>query len=175
MHGEIQVRMKQILAVVAAIIAMPLISAEPFRCRETERPEITWSIMHPIVVEPSYMQRVADKAVEYGNVDSFEICGECNQPHGGLNGLLAYEPYPKTAAAVDRSAVETYRRKLRETVEIAHRVGKPVYFWHREGFMPKTMHDDVPGLLDEDGEYDDDGSDGDDGDGEKDGSLIINP
>lgn len=122
--------------------------------RETERPEITWSIMHPIVVEPSYMQRVADKAVEYGNVDSFEICGECNQPHGGLNGLLAYEPYPKTAAAVDRSAVETCRRNLRETVEIAHRVGKPVYFWHREGFMPKTMHDDVPGLLDEDGEYD---------------------
>ena len=118
------------------------------------RPEVSWSIMHPIAVEPAYMQRVVDKAAEYGGVDSFEICGECNQPHGGLNGLLAYEPYPKTAAAVDLSAVETYRRKLRETVAVAHRAGKPVYFWHREGFMPKTMHEDVPSLLDEDGEYD---------------------
>ena len=118
------------------------------------RPEVSWSIMHPVVVEPEYMRRVVDKAAEYGGVDSFEICGECNQPHGGLNGLLAYEPYPKTAAAVDLSAVETYRRKLRETVAVAHRAGKPVYFWHREGFMPKTMHEDVPSLLDEDGEYD---------------------
>ena len=122
--------------------------------REAARPEITWSIMHPIVVEPAYMRRVVDKAAEYGGVDSFEICGECNQPHGGLNGLLAYEPYPKTAAAIDRNAVETYRRKLRETVDVAHGAGKRVYFWHREGFMPKTMHEDVPGLLDEDGEYD---------------------
>ena len=118
------------------------------------RPEITWSVMHPIVVEPEYMRRVVEKAVEYGGVDSFEICGECNQPHGGLNGLLAYEPYPKTAAAVDRAAAETYRGKLRDTVDVAHRAGKPVYFWHREGFMPKTMHYDMPGLLDEDGEYD---------------------
>ena len=62
------------------------------------RPEVTWSIMHPVAVEPAYMQRVVDKATEYGGVDSFEICGECNQPHGGLNGLLAFEPYPKTAA-----------------------------------------------------------------------------
>ena len=110
--------------------------------------------MHPIGVEPSYMQRVVDKAIEYGGIDSFEICGECNQPHGGLNGLLAYEPYPKTAAATDMSKVEEYRRKLRETVAIAHRAGKSVYFWHREGFMPKTMHEDLPQLLDEDGEYD---------------------
>lgn len=118
------------------------------------RPEVTWSVMHPVVVEPEYMRRVVEKATEYGGVDSFEICGECNQPHGGLNGLLAYEPYPKTAAAVDISAVETYRRKLRETVDVAHGAGKRVYFWHREGFMPKTMHEDVTGLLDEDGEYD---------------------
>lgn len=117
------------------------------------RPEVTWSIMHPVAVEPAYMQRVVDKATEYGGVDSFEICGECNQPHGGLNGLLAFEPYPKTAAATDLAAVETYRAKLRETVAIAHRAGKRVWFWHREGFMPKTMHDDIPGLLDEDGEY----------------------
>ena len=118
------------------------------------RPEVTWSVMHPVVVEPEYLRRIVEKATEYGDVDSFEICGECNQPHGGLNGLLAYEPYPKTAAAVDISAVETYRRKLRETVDVAHGAGKRVYFWHREGFMPKTMHEDVTGLLDEEGEYD---------------------
>ena len=123
-------------------------------CWASEHPEVAWSLMHPVVVEPAYMRRVVDKAAEYGGVDSFEICGECNQPHGGLNGLLAYEPYPRTAAAVDLAAVETYRRKLRETVEIAHGAGKPVYFWHREGFMLKAMHEDLPGLLDEDGEYD---------------------
>lgn len=137
----------------SALVAAALFVAA-WRCCAGEQPEITWSIMHPVAVEPAYMQRVVDKAVEYGGIDSFEICGECNQPHGGLNGLLAYEPYPKTAAATDLSKVEEYRRKLREAVAIAHRVGMPVYFWHREGFMPRTMHDDVPQLLDEDGEYD---------------------
>ena len=122
--------------------------------KATPRPEIAWSVMHPIVVEPDYMRRLVEKAQEYGDVDSFEICGECNQKHGGLNGLVAYEPYPKTAAAVDRPAVEEYRRKLRETVAIARAAGKRVFFWHREGFMPKTMLEDVPELLDEDGEYD---------------------
>ena len=138
---------KRILAVAATVVCTAA-------CRAVGCPEITWSILHPVAVEPAAVQRVVDKAREYGGVDSFEICGECNQPYGGLNGLLAYEPYPQTAAATDRAAVETYRRKLRETVAIAHRAGKKVYFWHREGFMPKTMHADVPGLLDEDGEYD---------------------
>ena len=139
--------------VVEKILACRLI-ADAAKPRTVRKPEISWSVMHPIVVEPGYMKRLVAKAAEYGGVDSFEICGECNQKHGGLNGLLAYEPYPKTAAAVDHAVVETYRRKLRETVAIAHAAGKPVYFWHREGFMPKTMHEDVPGLLDEDGEYD---------------------
>lgn len=141
--------------------AAALLAGAAFAAGETRpaaarprRPEIAWSVMHPIVVEPDYMRRLVAKAAEYGDVDSFEICGECNQKHGGLNGLLAYEPYPKTAAAVDRKAVDEYRRKLRETVEIAHAAGKSVHFWHREGFMPKTMLEDVPGMLDEDGEYD---------------------
>ena len=88
--------------------------------------------------------RVVDKAAEYGGVDSFEICGECNQPHGGLNGLLAYEPYPKTTAAVDLRAVETYRRKLRETVE----GGVPVRFVGNAAFPNGTIaveFKDVPG------------------------------
>ena len=140
-------------ALCASLIAGACLAAVAAR-GASAKPEITWSVMHPVVVEPEYMERLVAKATEYGDVDSFEVCGECNQPHGGLNGLLAYEPYPKTAAAVDMAAVETYRRKLRETVAVAHRAGKPVYFWHREGFMPKTMHDDLPGLLDEDGEYD---------------------
>lgn len=140
--------------VVEKILCCRLIADAAKPAPKARRPEISWSVMHPVAVEPDYMRRLVAKAAEYGDVDSFEVCGECNQRHGGLNGLLAYEPYPKTAASVDRAAVETYRRKLRETVAVAHAAGKPVYFWHREGFMPETMHEDLPGLLDEDGEYD---------------------
>ena len=138
------------LALAFALAAAP--AASP--ATDAARPEVSWSVMHPTAVDPAYMARLVAKADEYGGVDSFEICGECNQPYGGINGLVAYEPYPKTAAATDAAKVAEYRRNLNETLAVAHRSGKPVYFWHREGFMPKTMAEDLPGLLDADGEYD---------------------
>ena len=115
---------------------------------------ISWSVMHPTELDPAYMQRVADKAAEYGGVDSFEVCGRCGFPWGGLNALVDYAPYPKTAAAVDKELIALTRRRMNEIVAIAHKAGKPVYYWHREGYMPKEMTKDLPGLLDEDGEYD---------------------
>ena len=115
---------------------------------------ISWSVMHPTELDPAYMQRVADKAAEYGGVDSFEVCGRCGFPWGGLNALVDYAPYPQTAAAVDKELIALTRRRMNEIVAIAHKAGKPVYYWHREGYMPKEMTKDLPGLLDEDGEYD---------------------
>lgn len=115
---------------------------------------ISWSVMHPTELDPAFMQRVVDKAAEYGGVDSFEVCGRCGFAWGGINALVDYAPYPKTAAAVDKELIALTRKRMNEIVAIAHKAGKPVYYWHREGYMPKEMTKDVPGLLDENGEYD---------------------
>lgn len=114
---------------------------------------VSWSVMHPTELDPAYMQRVADKAAEYGGVDSFEVCGRCGFAWGGINALVDYAPYPHTAAAVDKELIALTRKRMNEIVAIAHKAGKPVYYWHREGYMPKEMKKDLPGLLDEDGEY----------------------
>lgn len=115
---------------------------------------VSWSVMHPTELDPAYMRRVAEKAAEYGGVDSFEVCGRCGFAWGGINALVDYAPYPQTAAAVDRGLVERTRSRMNEIVAIAHKAGKPVYYWHREGYMPKEMKRDLPELLDADGEYD---------------------
>ena len=115
---------------------------------------ISWSVMHPTELDPPYMQRVVDKAAEYGGVDSFEVCGRCGFAWGGINALVDYAPYPRTAAAVDKELIAVTRKRMNEIVEIAHKAGKPVYYWHREGYMPKEMTLDVPELLDENGEFD---------------------
>lgn len=117
------------------------------------KPEISWSIMHPTAIDVGYMKRVAAKAVEYGGVDSFEVCGDCHSASSGINGLSMLEPYPNARAFVDPKAVEKARHDLREICAIAHSVGKPLYYWHREIFIPKGILKDLPSLIDEDGEF----------------------
>ena len=118
------------------------------------KPEISWSIMHPTAIDIAYMKRVVAKAVEYGGVDSFEACGDCHSAYGGINGLSMLEPYPNAHALVDPAAVEKARFELREICRLAHSIGKPLYYWHREIFIPKELLKDLPSLMDEDGEFD---------------------
>ena len=54
------------------------------------RPEITWSLMHPTGFDPDYMLRVVKRAADY-RMDSFEICGPCHRAAGGLDSFLLYE------------------------------------------------------------------------------------
>ena len=118
------------------------------------KPEITWSVMHPSAIDVGYMARVAAKALEYGGVDSFEVCGPCHLPSGGINGLSMLDPYPTAHSKVDAEAVAKARANLNAIVEIAHRIGKPLYYWHREIFLQPGIIDDIPEMLDEDGEFD---------------------
>ena len=114
-------------------------------------PETTWSIMHPTAIDTNYMARVVAKAEEYGGVDSFEICG---LEQKGINALSTFDRYPHASANVDRAFVEKTRRDLGASCEFAHRAGKKVYFWHRENLVPKGIFEDVPEMLDDDGELD---------------------
>lgn len=118
------------------------------------RPETTWSVMHPTELDPAYMARVANKAVEYGGVDSFEVCGTCHSGMGGMDGLLMMEPYPTAAARRDTAAVRKIRADLKGCIAEAHKVGKKLYYWHREGYLPDGILDDLPDLKDADGEID---------------------
>ena len=131
----------------AAMAAAASVDAAP-------KPEISWSIMHPTAIDIAYMQRVVAKAAEYGGVDSFEVCGDCHSPYGGINGLSMLEPYPHAHALVDPASVEKARREMREICRLAHGIGKPLYYWHREIFIPKGLLEDLPSLKDEDGEFD---------------------
>ncbi|MBQ9338202.1 MAG: hypothetical protein IJS14_13000 [Lentisphaeria bacterium] len=115
--------------------------------------EITWSLMHPTPIDSAYMRRIAAEAARY-DMDSFELCGAFAHPSGGLNGQLLFEPYPAAAAQCDREMVLRTRQTLREIVDIADAIGKPVYLWHREIMMPKGMLEDRPAMLDRDGEFD---------------------
>ncbi len=116
--------------------------------------EISWSVMHPSAIDVGYMRRVAAKALEYGGVDSFEVCGPCHLPSGGINGLSMLDPFPAARTKVDAAAVAKAREDLNAIVEIAHRIGKPLYYWHREIFIQSGIIDDIPEMLDEDGEFD---------------------
>ena len=118
------------------------------------RPVVTWSVMHPTAIDTNYMARVAAKAVEYGGVDSFEVCGDCHRGYSGINGLSFLDKYPHAAAKVDRIAVEKNLREMNAICDIAHRIGKPLYYWHREVFVPDGLLEDLPQLLDADGEFD---------------------
>ena len=115
------------------------------------RPEISWSIMHPVAIDVEYMKRVVAKAEEYGHVDSFELCG---LEQKGINALSTFDRYPHVREKADRQFVERTRAAMNEVCDLAHRAGKPVYFWHRENLVPKGLFEDVPELLDEDGEFD---------------------
>ena len=115
--------------------------------------EITWSLMHPTPLETDYMKRVVKKASEY-RVDSFEICASCHTNLGGMDGLTFYEKYPTTHKSIDIEGVKSNIEKLREIINLAHSIGKPVIYWHREAMVPEGLLTDLPHLLDENGEFD---------------------
>ena len=117
------------------------------------RPEITWSLMHPTPLDADYVKRLVKKAEVY-TVDSFEICGQCHSPYGGLDGLINYREYPSAFVNWDQEKVADTQTKLNEILEIAHSAGKPVYLWHREVMIPPGLLNDIPELLDADGEFD---------------------
>ena len=115
--------------------------------------EITWSLMHPTPLDVDYMKLVVKNAPKY-RVDSFEICADCHTNLGGMDGLADYAPYPHTCASVDQAGIASNIVKLREILSIAHSINKPVYYWHREAMVPDGLLEDLPHLLDENGEFD---------------------
>lgn len=124
----------------------------------TNKPEITWSIFHPTALDTEYMELVMSQAKKY-NPDSFEICGQCHHPLGGLDGLMRYEKYPEVNARLDKEGIEKNRATLRKILNMAHDAGKPVIYWHREIMVPSEIIKLVPTLIDENGEFDLLGSD----------------
>lgn len=139
---------------IASAFACALLALALYAGPANARPEISWSVMHPTAIDTNYMARVAAKAVEYGMVDSFEVCGDCHRGYSGINGLSLLERYPHAAAKVDAAAVRRNRRDMNAVCDIAHGIGKPLYYWHREIFIPEGLLDDLPQLLDADGEFD---------------------
>lgn len=129
------------LKLILAALCLPLAASSA---------EISWSVMHPTAIDVAYMKRVIEKAKEYGGVDSFELCG---LEQIGINALSTFDRYPHAAAKVDRAFVEKTRSDMNAVCALAHAAGKPVYFWHRENLVPKGIFEDVPELLDEDGEF----------------------
>ena len=113
-----------------------------------------WSVFHPVGLDAAYMKRIAGKAVEYGDVAGFEVCGDCHSSYGGINGLSLLEPYPVVRSKVDPERVKKARADLNAVVQIAHGIGKPLIYWHREIFIPEGLLKDVPELMDDDGEFD---------------------
>ena len=43
---------------------------------------------------------------------------------------------------------------MNEICRLAHAIGRPLYYWHREIFIPDGLLEDLPQLLDKDGEFD---------------------
>lgn len=121
--------------------------------RRFHPPEVTWSIMHPTKPTVGYMREVIAAADGY-HVHSFEICGDAHSSSGNLDGAIFFRDYPAAAARIDRSAVHATIANLNAMVELAHRSGRPVYYWHREVMVPREVVERVPGLLDENGEFD---------------------
>ena len=115
---------------------------------------IWWSVFHPTDPDVEYMRTVVQKAQEYGNVAGFEACGDCAGALNGMNGLLLWEPYPETAKACDRAKALAQRKRMKEICDLAHSIGKPFIYWHRELYLPKEMLKDEPKLLDENGDFD---------------------
>jgi hypothetical protein len=141
----------------STLFSMAIIIAGVFHSLPTkaaDKPEISWSIMHPTAIDIAYMERVIGKAKEYGGVDSFEVCGECHSAYSGINGLSMLEPYPNAHSLVDPAQVRKARAELRRICQLAHSIGKPLYYWHREIYIPKGLLKDLPSLMDEDGEFD---------------------
>jgi len=119
----------------------------------SKKPEITWSLMHPTPIDVEYMKQVVAKAQEY-HVDSFELCAACHGDFGGMDGLADYACYPNTFKAIDQGMIQKTRAELKEILALAHSIGKPLFYWHREAMVPQGLLEDLPHLLDENGEFD---------------------
>ncbi len=115
--------------------------------------EISWSLMHPTMLDVDYMKRVIEEAKSH-KVDSFEICAACHSLLGGLDGLVLYEDFPSVAASLDREGIISNRENLRTILNMAHASGRPVYYWHREVTVWPEFLKAMPELLDERGEFD---------------------
>ena len=110
-----------------------------------KHPEITWSLMHPTPLDPDYVKKLVDiAATRQYHVDSFEICGQCHTPYGGLDGLVNYREYPSAFANWNQSTVTENQQKLNEILEISHASNRAVYLWHREVMIPPGLLDDMP-------------------------------
>ena len=119
----------------------------------SDRPEITWSLMHPTHLDTVYMAKVIANLPGHP-VDNFEVCGGCNSFNdGSLDGLLYFEEYPLAAACQNVAQVEHNRKSIKRMVEMAHEVGKPMYYWHREVLCNDGLVKSIPGLIDENGEF----------------------
>ena len=108
--------------------------------------------MHPTALDVDYMRKVVNSVDGY-TVESFEVCAECHSNYGGLDGLSDYRKYPAAARAVDQTLIAENRRKLREIIELAHSINKPLIYWHREAMVPEGLLEALPHLLDESGEF----------------------
>ena len=132
---------------------LPILAAAAFcliSCTQQKRPEITWSLMHPTLLDTVYFQRVLSE-MPGCTVDGFEICG--GDARGAMDGLIKFEEYPLAAADQTRN-VDHNIKSLNRIVELSHAAGKPVYYWHREVLCSKGMIEEMPDLLDEQGEFD---------------------
>lgn len=127
--------------------------SEPAAIAGPSAPEITWSLMHPTPLDADYFRRVLDEARRY-RVDSFELCGECHNENGGLDGLISYEGYAGASEPRRPESMVRNAAVLGEIVARAHAASKSVLYWHREVMVPKAVAEKVPGLLDADGEFD---------------------
>lgn len=118
-----------------------------------KKAEMTWSLFHPVELDVDYMAEVLEKAKDY-DVDSFEICGQCHNPFGGLDGLILYEKYPEVNAILDKARIEDNRKTLKKILSMAHAAGKSLVYWHREVMVPAGVIKAVPGMIDANGEFD---------------------
>ena len=71
--------------------------------------------MHPTPLDPLYVEKLVNIAnLSQYHVDSFEICGQCHSPYGGLDGLINYQEYPSAFANWDQDKVNENQQKLND-------------------------------------------------------------
>ena len=69
--------------------------------------------MHPTPLNADYIRELIEKSARY-RVDSFEICGQCHTPYGGLDGLIDYREFPHAYAQWDQRKVAENQEMMRE-------------------------------------------------------------
>ena len=81
--------------------------------------------MHPTPLNVDYIRQLIEKSKVY-HVDSFEICGQCHTPYGGLDGLIDYREYPAAFANWDQKKVAETQEMMAQILELSHAAGKKV-------------------------------------------------